>query len=118
MNHEKCMFLVHLGVIFGYMVSKEGKLPNLKKNLVIVHMPTLKTPKDIQVFNGMAQYYKCFIKDFDFIMAPITKLLWKTKAFKWMATCQQGRNQAVIHECTDLDFIALGHRVSCLDKDF
>jgi hypothetical protein len=37
----------------------------------------------------MAQYYKCFIKDFAFIMAPITKLLWKIKAFEWMAQCQQ-----------------------------
>jgi len=46
-----------LNVILGYVVSKEGKLPNLKKILVVVHMPTPKTPKDIMVFNGMAQYY-------------------------------------------------------------
>jgi len=50
---------VHLGIIFGYhVVSKEGKLPDPKKILAIVHMPTPKTPKDIHVFNGMAQY-KC-----------------------------------------------------------
>jgi hypothetical protein len=46
-----------LNVILGYVVSKEGKLPDLKKILVVVHMPTPKTPKDIMVFNGMAQYY-------------------------------------------------------------
>jgi hypothetical protein len=28
-----------------------------KKNMVIIHMLTPKTPKDIQVFNGMAQYF-------------------------------------------------------------
>ncbi len=50
-------------------------------------MPTPKTPKGIQVFNGMAQYYMYFIKDFAFIMAPITKLLWKTKTFEWMVEC-------------------------------
>jgi primosomal protein N' len=66
---------MHSGVILGYMVSKEGKLPDPKKISAIVHMPTLKTPKDIQVFNGMAHYYQCFIKDCAFIMAPITKLL-------------------------------------------
>jgi hypothetical protein len=82
LNLEKCMFLVHLGVILGYVVFKEGKLPNVKKNLVIVHMPTLKTINDIRVFNGMAQYYMCFNKDFAFIMAPITKLLWKIKYFE------------------------------------
>jgi hypothetical protein len=75
LNLEKYMFLVHSCVILGYVVSKEGKLSYLKKFLVVVHMPTLKTPKDIQVFNGMAQHCRCFIKDFVLIMAPITKLL-------------------------------------------
>lgn len=51
-------------------------------------MFTPKTPKDIQVFNGMTQYYMCFIKNFTFIMAPNTKLLWKKKAFKWTLECQ------------------------------
>jgi primosomal protein N' len=73
----------------GNVVSKEGKLLNLKKILTSVHMPTLKTPKDIQVFNDMAQYYKCFIKDFAFTTVPITKLLRETKAFEWTTKCQQ-----------------------------
>jgi hypothetical protein len=38
-----------LSVILSYIVSKEGKLPDLKNNSTIVHMP-----KDIQVFDGMA----------------------------------------------------------------
>jgi hypothetical protein len=62
-------------------VSQEGKLPNPKKILAIVNMPPLKTLKDIQVFNGMVQFYQCFILDFAFIMAPITTLLRKTKTF-------------------------------------
>lgn len=44
LNPKKCMFLVHLGII---LVSKEGKLLDSKKISTIVHMPTLKTPKDI-----------------------------------------------------------------------
>jgi hypothetical protein len=56
-NLEKCMFFMHLDIILGYVVSKEGKLQDLKKILAIIHMLTSKTPKDIQVFNGMAQYY-------------------------------------------------------------
>jgi hypothetical protein len=35
----------------------------------------------IQVFNGMAQFYKCFIKNFAMIMVSITKFTWKTKGF-------------------------------------
>jgi len=52
-----------------------------------MNMPTLKTPTDIQVFNGKAQFYHYFIKDFAFIMAPITKLFWKTKLFEWTPKC-------------------------------
>jgi hypothetical protein len=41
---------MHSSIILGYEASKEGKLLDPKKNSAIVHMPTLKTPKDIQVF--------------------------------------------------------------------
>jgi hypothetical protein len=46
-----------------------------------MNMSPLKTPKDIQVFNGMVQFYGWFIWDFAFIMAPITNLLQKMKVF-------------------------------------
>jgi len=62
LNPKKCMFFMHSCVILGYVVSKEGKLLDSKKISTIVHMPTQKTPKDIHVFNGMAQSYMCFIK--------------------------------------------------------
>jgi hypothetical protein len=48
------MSLVFFGVILGYIVFKEGKLLDLKKIIAIVDMLEPKTPKDIQVFNGMA----------------------------------------------------------------
>jgi hypothetical protein len=44
---------MHSSIILGYMVSKEGKPPYWKKISTIIHMPIPKTPKDIQVFNGM-----------------------------------------------------------------
>jgi hypothetical protein len=50
-------------------------------------MPTPKNPQHIQVFNGMAQFYKWFIKKFVVIMAPITKLTRKTKKFLWIEEC-------------------------------
>jgi hypothetical protein len=64
-------------------IHKEGNLPNPNYLFIIVHMPTSKITKDIQVFNGMAQYYQCFINGFAFIMmVPITKLLRKTTNFE------------------------------------
>ncbi len=47
-----------------------------------------KTPQEIQVFNGLAQFYKCFIRNFAFVMALITKLLIKIEMFEWIAKCQ------------------------------
>jgi hypothetical protein len=44
-------------------------------------MPPPKNPQQIQVFNGMAQFYKCFIKNFVDFLAPITKLSKKTDFF-------------------------------------
>jgi hypothetical protein len=38
-NLEKCRFLVFSYVILGYIVSKEGKLPDPKKITTIVNMP-------------------------------------------------------------------------------
>ncbi len=80
---------VYSGVILGYVVSKVGKLLNSKKNSAIVNMFTQKTLKNIHVFNGMAQFYQCFIKNFASVMALITKLLHKTKVFAWTIKCQE-----------------------------
>ncbi len=54
LNLDTCMFLMYYKVIMGYIMSWDGKLSDLKKILVILNMTQSKTPKDIQVFNGMA----------------------------------------------------------------
>jgi 23S rRNA A2030 N6-methylase RlmJ len=68
-------------MILGFIVSKERKLPDPKKIQAIVNMPPFENPQQIQVFNGMAQFYKCFIKNFVVIMAPITNLTRKGRDF-------------------------------------
>ncbi len=54
MNPDKCAFMVFSRMIFGFIISKEGKLPDPKKIHVIVNMPPPKNLQQIQVFNGMA----------------------------------------------------------------
>jgi hypothetical protein len=41
------------------------------------------TPQEIQIFDGMAQFYRCFIKKIVLIMSPITKLLKNFEVFEW-----------------------------------
>jgi len=50
-----------LGIILGFIISKEGKKNDPKKIEAMVKMLIRKTPQEIQVFNGMAQFYQCFI---------------------------------------------------------
>jgi hypothetical protein len=45
--------MIFLGMILGFIVSKEGKLPYPKRIQAIVNMPPPKNPEQIQVFNGM-----------------------------------------------------------------
>jgi len=47
MNLEKCAFMIFSGMILGFIVSKEGKLPNPKKIQAIVNMPTLENSQQI-----------------------------------------------------------------------
>jgi hypothetical protein len=84
LNPNKCAFMVCSKTILGFIVSKEGKTPDPKKIKVVVKMSVPTTPQEIQVFNGMAQFYKCFIKKFAFVMTPITILFIKPKVFKWL----------------------------------
>ncbi len=54
LNLEKCAFMVCSKTILGFVVSKEGNTPDHKKIKALVKMLIPKTPKEIQVFNGMA----------------------------------------------------------------
>jgi hypothetical protein len=55
--------MVFSGMILGFIISKEGKLLDSKKIQAIINLPPPKNPQQIQVFIGMAQFYKCFIKN-------------------------------------------------------
>jgi hypothetical protein len=45
LNLDKWAFMVFLGMILGFIVSKEGKLIDPKKIQAIVNMPPPKNPK-------------------------------------------------------------------------
>jgi hypothetical protein len=57
LNPKKCAFMVFLGLILGFIVSKEGKIPDLKKVQAIMNMLVPTNPQQILVFNGRAQFY-------------------------------------------------------------
>jgi hypothetical protein len=73
--------MVFLGTILGFIVSKEGKVMDPKKVEALINMLVPTTPQEIQVFNKMAQFYKCFINFFALIMSLIAKLFKKSNFF-------------------------------------
>ena len=81
LNPDKCIFYVPSGVILGYIVCQAGKFPDPKKIAALVNMPPPKNVKAIQTFNGLAQFNRCFIKDYAGIMEPITWLTRKGEVF-------------------------------------
>jgi hypothetical protein len=85
--------MVFSAFILRFIVSKDGKIPDPKKVQAIMNMSVFTNPQHIQVFNGMAQFYRCFIKKFAFIMAPITKLMRKMEPFIWTIECQETLDQ-------------------------
>ena len=74
LNPDKCIFYVPSGVILDYIICQGGKFPDPKKIEALVNIPPPKNVKAIQTFNGLAQFNRCFIKDYASIMEPITRL--------------------------------------------
>ena len=88
LHPDKCIFYVPSGVILGYIVCQAGKFPDPKKIEALVKMPPPKNVKAIQTFNGLAQFNRCFIKDYAGIMEPITRLTRKGEVFDWTTECE------------------------------
>jgi hypothetical protein len=51
LNPNKCVFMVFLGIMLGFAVSKEGKLLDPKKIQAIIQMHLATNLQKIQVFN-------------------------------------------------------------------
>jgi hypothetical protein len=80
--------MVFLGTIIGFIVSKEGKIMDLKKIEALVNMLVLSTPPKDSSLQWDGLFYRCFIEKIASIMSLITKLLKKSKVFEWTLKCQ------------------------------
>jgi hypothetical protein len=60
LNPKKCAFMVLYGVIIGFIISRECKLPSPKKIQAIVNMHVPQNSSRIQIFNGMAPFLQMF----------------------------------------------------------
>ena len=93
LNWEKCHFMVHQGIVLGYIISTKGIEVDKAKVDLIVKLPSPTTVKGVSQFLGYAGFYKRFIKDFYKLSKPLHELLGKDAKFVWDERCQKSFEQ-------------------------
>lgn len=73
----------------GYVVSKEDLHLDLKSIKPIFETPRLKTVKEIRRLIGLLSWYRKFIPDYATLLATITALLKKGRAFTYTKKCAE-----------------------------
>jgi hypothetical protein len=80
---SKCQFHQTQISFLGYTISEAGISMDSAKVDAVTSWPVPSSVLDIQVFLGLANFYRRFIKNFSQIIAPITRLLKKDVQFHW-----------------------------------
>ncbi|WJZ82907.1 hypothetical protein VitviT2T_002630 [Vitis vinifera] len=93
LNWEKCHFMVHQGIVLGYIISEKGIEVDKAKVELIVKLPSPTTVKRVRQFLGHAGLYRRFIKDFSKLSKPLCEILAKDAKFIWDERCQKSFDQ-------------------------
>ncbi|CAH1431601.1 unnamed protein product [Lactuca virosa] len=80
---SKYEFWLHEVQFLGHLVNQKGILVDPTKIKVVMQWEVPRSPSEIQIFLGLAGYYRRFIENFSRIAAPMTKLTKKTVTFRW-----------------------------------
>ncbi|KAE8262023.1 hypothetical protein A4X09_0g7551, partial [Tilletia walkeri] len=80
---QKCELFKRSTEFLGHIVSGDGVSMDPKKTESIDSWPTPTCVRDIQVFLGMANFYRRFIKNFSTMAEPMTRFLTKSLPFAW-----------------------------------
>ena len=73
-NGKKCKFAMPSCKVLGFIISQDGITQDPAKTLAIDQFPRPQNYKELARFIGLASFYRCFIKDFAKICAPLNIL--------------------------------------------
>ena len=77
----------------GFIVSKDGISPNPAKVEAIVSWPIPRNVSKVCGFLGLAGWCRVFVKEYAFIIKPLTQLAKKDENFAWSKVIDQAFNQ-------------------------
>ena len=80
---DKCDFWLREVQFLGHLVNQDGILVDPAKVEAIMRWEVPRSPTEIRSFLGLAGYYWRFIRDFSYIVMPLTRLTRKGVAFSW-----------------------------------
>ena len=89
----KCTFAVKEVSYLGHRVTEEGLLPDPSLLAAIRDIPPPTTATEVRSFLGLAGYYRCYVKGFATIAAPLRALTRKDAVFHWSEDCQTAFDQ-------------------------
>ena len=86
---SKCSFLKERSDYLGFVISKDGILPDPKKVECIKDMKEPTNVREVRGFLGCCSYYRRFVNQFSHIAKPIIALTKKYVPFQWTEECQE-----------------------------
>ncbi|WOH00583.1 hypothetical protein DCAR_0519949 [Daucus carota subsp. sativus] len=73
----------------GHVVNNEGIKVDPAKIESIMNWERPKSPTEVRSFMGLAGYYRRFVKYFEKIASPLTKLTRKNEKYEWNDKCEE-----------------------------
>ena len=87
-NKKKCLFSRRLIEYLGHIISGSKVSMDPSKLQCIKEWPVPKNVRGVRGFLGLTGYYRKFIKNYDQLVKPLTKLT-KKDGFSWSAEAQK-----------------------------
>ena len=90
---SKCTFFVDKVSYLGFIISKDGISPDPTKIEAIVNWPIPHSVSEVCGFLGLAGWSRIFVREYAFIIEPLTQLTKKDEAFTWSKLRDQAFNK-------------------------